>query len=188
MLGNASHELRTPLVLMPTAAGARGDRVSGLALGADDHLAKPFHFPELILRIRSPARRRPTARARTLRAAGLELDPVRRTALPDGRPLELSVKAFAVLEALLRAGPVFLSTEKLLEQVWDETADPFTDTVTVTIGRVRRKLGSPPVITTTPGVGCRITAAPTVRQGSGRRPLSWRRPAPNSAGAGAKPL
>ncbi|MER5616335.1 MULTISPECIES: response regulator transcription factor [unclassified Streptomyces] len=148
------------MVLMLTAAGAPGDRVSGLTLGADDYLAKPFHFPELILRIHSLARRRPAARSRTLRAAGLELDPVRRTALRDGRPLELSVKEFAVLEALLRAAPGFLSAEDLLEQVWDENADPFTNTVTVTVGRLRRKLGGPPVITTTPGVGYRIADAP----------------------------
>ncbi|MCL7379989.1 response regulator transcription factor [Streptomyces sp. 35G-GA-8] len=151
------------MVLMLTAAGAPGDRVSGLTLGADDYLAKPFHFPELVLRIRSLARRRPTARARTLRAAGLELDPVRRTALRDGHPRELSVKEFAVLEALLRASPGFLSAEDLLEQVWDENADPFTNTVAVTIGRLRRKLGSPPVITTTPGVGYRIVDDPPVR-------------------------
>ncbi|WP_404786832.1 response regulator transcription factor [Streptomyces pristinaespiralis] len=150
------------MVLMLTAAGAPGDRVSGLTLGADDYLAKPFHFPELILRIRSLARRRPAARARTLRAAGLELDPVRRTALRDGRQLELSVKEFAVLEALLRTAPGFLSAEDLLEQVWDENADPFTNTVTVTVGRLRRKLGAPPVITTTPGVGYRIVDAPAV--------------------------
>ncbi|MFD4373855.1 response regulator transcription factor [Streptomyces sp. NPDC058486] len=145
------------MVLMLTAAGTPGDRVSGLTLGADDYLGKPFHFPELILRIRSLARRRPTARARTLRAAGLELDPARHTALRDGRPLDLSAKEFALLEALLRASPGFLSAEDLLEQVWDENADPFTNTVTVTIGRLRRKLGTPPAITTTPGVGYRIT-------------------------------
>ncbi|MEU6924515.1 MULTISPECIES: response regulator transcription factor [unclassified Streptomyces] len=150
------------MVLMLTAAGAPGDRVSGLTLGADDYLGKPFHFPELILRIRSLARRRPAARARTLRAAGLELDPVRRNALRDGRPLELSVKEFAVLEALLRASPGFLSAEDLLEQVWDENADPFTNTVTVTIGRLRRKLGSPMVIMTMPGVGYRISDAPAL--------------------------
>lgn len=148
------------MVLMLTAAGAPGDRVSGLRLGADDYLAKPFHFPELVLRLRALARRRPGARARLLRAAGIELDPVRRTVLRDGRPLDLSVKEFAVLEALLRAGPAFLRTEDLLEQVWDEHADPFTNTVTVTIGRLRRKLGDPPVITTTPGVGYRITDPP----------------------------
>ncbi|MEU7028017.1 response regulator transcription factor [Streptomyces sp. NPDC046275] len=148
------------MVLMLTAAAAPGDRVSGLTLGADDYLGKPFHFPELILRIHSLARRRPAARARTLRAAGLELDPVLRTVLRDGRPLELSVKEFAVLEALLRASPGFLSAEDLLEQVWDENADPFTNTVTVTVSRLRRKLGGPPVITTTPGIGYRIPDVP----------------------------
>jgi len=148
------------MVLMLTASGSPDDRVSGLSLGADDYLAKPFHFPELVLRVRSLARRRPAARARVLRAAGLELDPLSRTAIRDGRRLDLSVKEFALLEALLRAVPAFLSTEDLLEQVWDEHADPFTNTVTVTIGRLRRKLGAPPIITTTPGVGYRITAQP----------------------------
>ncbi|MEV4161217.1 response regulator transcription factor [Nonomuraea dietziae] len=148
------------MVLMLTAAGSPGDRVSGLSLGADDYLAKPFHFPELVLRIRSLARRQPSARARTLRAAGIELDPLRRTVTRDGRHLDLSVKEFALLEALLRATPAFLSTEDLLEQVWDEHADPLTNTVTVTIGRLRRKLGHPSVITTTPGVGYRITGPP----------------------------
>jgi DNA-binding response OmpR family regulator len=145
-----------PMVLMLTAAGAPADRVSGLTLGADDYLAKPFHFPELVLRVHALARRRPSARPRTLRAAGIELDPARRTATREGRQLDLSVKEFALLEALLRASPAFLSTEDLLEQVWDENADPFTNTVTVTIGRLRRKLGGPSVITTTPGVGYRI--------------------------------
>jgi DNA-binding response OmpR family regulator len=145
-----------PMVLMLTAAGSPGDRVSGLTLGADDYLAKPFHFPELVLRVHALARRRPSARPRTLRAAGIELDPVRRTATRDGRQLDLSVKEFALLEALLLASPAFLSTEDLLEQVWDENADPFTNTVTVTIGRLRRKLGEPSIITTTPGVGYRI--------------------------------
>ncbi len=144
------------MVLMLTAAGSPGDRVSGLSLGADDYLAKPFHFPELVLRVRSLARRRPSARARTLRAAGIELDPLSRTVTRDGHRLDLSVKEFGVLEALLRAGPAFLSTEDLLEQVWDEHADPFTNTVTVTIGRLRRKLGAPGVITTKPGVGYRL--------------------------------
>jgi DNA-binding response OmpR family regulator len=144
------------MILMLTAAGTPSDRVSGLTIGADDYLAKPFHFPELVLRIRSLARRQPSARARTLRAAGIELDPIRRTATRDGRHLDLSVKEFALLEAFLRASPAHLSTEDLLEQVWDEHADPFTNTVTVTIGRLRRKLGQPPVITTTPAVGYRI--------------------------------
>lgn len=146
-----------PMVLMLTAASTPGDRVSGFTIGADDYLAKPFHFPELIVRTQALARRKPDARPRTLRAAGIALDPVSRIAIRDGRRLNLSVKEFAVLESLLRASPSFLSTEDLLEQVWDEHADPFTNTVTVTVGRLRRKLGDPPVISTTPGVGYRIT-------------------------------
>jgi DNA-binding response OmpR family regulator len=147
------------MVLMLTAAGGPGDRVSGLGLGADDYLGKPFHFPELVLRIRALARRQPSVRPRILRAAGIELDPLRRTASRDGRPLDLSLKEFGVMEALLVASPGFLSAEDLLEQVWDEQADPFTNTVTVTVGRLRRKLGDPPVISTTPGVGYRIALA-----------------------------
>ncbi|RKE20073.1 response regulator transcription factor [Streptomyces sp. TLI_171] len=145
-----------PMVLMLTAADTPADRVTGLGLGADDYLVKPFHFPELVLRLRALARRRPYSRPRVLRAAGLELDPVHRTATRDGRPLELSVKEFEVLTALLRASPAHLSAEALLEQVWDENADPFTNTVAVTVGRLRRKLGDPAVIRTTPTVGYRI--------------------------------
>jgi DNA-binding response OmpR family regulator len=151
------------MVLMLTAAGTPGDRVTGLGLGADDYLGKPFHFPELVLRVRALARRQPSARGRVLRAAGIELDQVRRTVTRDGRNLDLSVKEFAVLEALLRASPAFLSAEDLLEQVWDEHADPFTNAVAVAIGRLRRKLGDPPVITTTPGVGYRVTDTTTAR-------------------------
>jgi DNA-binding response OmpR family regulator len=145
------------MVLMLTASGAPGDRVTGLGLGADDYLGKPFHFPELVLRIRALARRKPAARARILRAAGIELDAMRRTVTREGRPVDLSVKEFGVLEALLLAAPAYLRAEDLLEQVWDEQADPFTNTVTVTIGRLRRKLGDPPVIATTPGIGYRIS-------------------------------
>ncbi|WP_190214221.1 response regulator transcription factor [Kitasatospora indigofera] len=148
------------MVLMLTAADGPGDRVSGLGLGADDYLAKPFHFPELVLRVRALARRRPTAQPRVLRAAGLVLDPLRRTASRDGRQLDLSVKEFGVLEALLRASPGHLSAEALLDRVWDEHADPFTNTVAVTVGRLRRKLGDPPVISTTPGVGYRVGDPP----------------------------
>ena len=145
------------MVLMLTASGAPGDRVTGLGLGADDYLGKPFHFPELVLRIRALARRKPAARTRILRAAGIELDAMRRTVTREGRPVDLSVKEFGVLEALLLAAPAYLRAEDLLEQVWDEQADPFTNTVTVTIGRLRRKLGDPPVIATTPGIGYRIS-------------------------------
>src|SRR5499427_10495992 len=95
---------------------------------------KPLHFPELVLRIRALARRRSATRGRVLRAAGIELDPIRRTVSRDGRQLDLSVKEFGVLEALLLDTPAFLRAEDLLERVWDEQADPFTNTVTVTIG------------------------------------------------------
>jgi DNA-binding response OmpR family regulator len=144
------------MVLMLTAADAPADRVSGLGLGADDYLPKPFHFRELVLRLRALARRKPTAQPRILKAADLELDPLRRTATRSGHPCELTTKEFAVLEALMRTWPAPLSSEDLLEQAWDEHADPFTKTVQVTIGRLRRKLGLPDMIQTIPGVGYRI--------------------------------
>jgi DNA-binding response OmpR family regulator len=145
------------MVLMLTAADAPSDRVSGLGIGADDYLAKPFHFPELVLRVRNLARRRGTTQARILRAADIELDPVRRTVTRAGSERDLSAKEFAVLEAMMRAAPAALSAEDLLEQVWDEHADPFTKTVQVTLGRLRRKLGEPDVIETIRGIGYRIS-------------------------------
>jgi DNA-binding response OmpR family regulator len=148
------------MVIMLTAADTANDRVSGLTIGADDYLAKPFHFPELVLRIRALARRQPTARSRTYQAAGIELDPLRRTVTRHGRPIDLSAKEFAVLEALMRAAPANLSAEQLLEKVWDDNADPFTQTVRVTIGRLRRKLGEPLVIETTPNVGYHLSDRP----------------------------
>ncbi len=156
------------MVLMLTAADAPRDRVSGLGLGADDYLTKPFHFPELVLRIRALARRQPAARARILRAAGIELDPQRRTVTRDGRRLDLSAKEFAVLEALLRAAPAFLATEDLLEQAWDENADPFTNAVFVTVSRLRRKLGDPQVIESQPRVGYHIPDPTPVSPGATR--------------------
>jgi len=147
------------MVLMLTASGSPGERVSGLRLGADDYLAKPFHFPELVLRVRALARRQPAARSRIFRTAGLELDATQHTATRDGRPLGLSAKEFGVLEALLRAQPAVLSAEDLLEQVWDEHTDPFSNVVSVTVSRLRRKLGDPPVIQTITNVGYRITGS-----------------------------
>jgi DNA-binding response OmpR family regulator len=108
------------------------------------------------MRIRALARRKPAAQPRILRTAGVELDPLRRTVTREGSPVDVSPKEFAVLEALLRAAPGFLSAEDLLRQVWDEHTDPFTKTVQVTIGRLRRKLGHQQPIQTTPGVGYRI--------------------------------
>lgn len=148
-----------PLVLMLTASGEPGDRVAGLRLGADDYLAKPFHFPELVLRIRNLARRQPHARARVLQVGDVELDPHRHSATRQGRLLDLSAKEFGVLEALMGTDAA-LSAEHLLEQVWDEHTDPFTNTVLVTISRLRRKLGDPPIIETVPGVGYRMVPGP----------------------------
>lgn len=145
------------MVLMLTASGSPAQRVSGLKLGADDYLAKPFHFPELVLRVRALVRRRPTAQARIFRAAGIELDPLHHTATRDGRRLDLSAKEFALLETLMRAKYAVLSAEDLVGHVWDENVDPFTNTVHVTISRLRRKLGEPPAIETIPNVGYRIT-------------------------------
>jgi DNA-binding response OmpR family regulator len=146
------------MVLMLTAAGAAGERVAGLELGADDYLAKPFHFPELVLRIQALARRKPGAHARVLRYAGIELDPMKRAVFRDGASCDLTPKEFAVLETLLRAGSNVVSAEELLEHAWDEHADPFTRTVAVTISRLRRKLGEPPAIETVAGVGYRLIA------------------------------
>jgi DNA-binding response OmpR family regulator len=147
------------MILMLTAAGTPGERVAGLALGADDYLAKPFHFPELVLRVHALVRRKPVVSTRLLWAAGIELDPTRRTATRDGRPLDLSAKEFAVLHALLQASPGALSVEQLLHQAWDENVDPFTRTVYVTIARLKRKLGDPQPIQVKPGIGYRITAS-----------------------------
>jgi DNA-binding response OmpR family regulator len=141
------------MILMLTAAAAPQERVAGLWLGADDYLPKPFHFPELVLRVRALARRNTTPQNRTLQASGIELEPLTGTVTREGRTIQLSVKERAVLEALLKAAPGGLTAETLLQQAWDENADPFTKTVTVTIYRLRRKLGQPPVIHHTPGIG-----------------------------------
>ncbi|MBT2411654.1 response regulator transcription factor [Streptomyces sp. ISL-12] len=143
-------------VLMLTASGAVSDRVDGLELGADDYLGKPFAFSELVARVRALARRSTPARPPVLRARGVVLDPSRRTAERDGRLLSLTPKEFGVLERLLAADGAVVSAETLLDKVWDEHADPFTNAVRITIGTLRRKLGDPPLIDTVTGVGYRI--------------------------------
>ncbi|MFI9554286.1 response regulator transcription factor [Nonomuraea endophytica] len=143
-------------VLMLTAAGTISDRVTGLGIGADDYLPKPFAFAELVARVRALARRARPALPPVLVRGGLRLDPSTRVATRDGRRLVLSPKEFAVLELLLAAQGAVVSAEQLLEQGWDEFADPFTQTVKVTISRLRRKLGDPPLIETIPQAGYRI--------------------------------
>ncbi len=142
-------------ILMLTAANTVGDRVQGLNLGADDYLGKPFAFEELVARIRSLARRAPAAPALIVRG-DIVLDRARRRVSRAGRPLSLTRKEMGILEELLGADGGVVSTEELLERVWDENADPFTRTVTVTIGRLRRKLGQPDPIDTVVGSGYRL--------------------------------
>jgi DNA-binding response OmpR family regulator len=141
---------------MLTAAGTIADRVAGLGIGADDYLPKPFAFAELIARIRALGRRAHPAVPPVLAAAGITLDPARHTVTRDGRYLDLGPKEIAVLELLLAADGRVVSAEELLERAWDEMADPFSTAVKVTVSRLRRKLGDPPVIETIAQAGYRI--------------------------------
>ncbi|MGS2612939.1 response regulator transcription factor [Micromonospora sp. LZ34] len=143
-------------VLMLTAAAAVRERVAGLALGADDYLTKPFALVELSARVHALSRRSRRAAPPTLARAGIVLDPGRREVHRDGRYVPLSRKEFAVLVELLRADGAVVSAEELLERAWDEHIDPFTNVVRVTVMKLRRKLGDPPVVETVPGVGYRI--------------------------------
>jgi DNA-binding response OmpR family regulator len=143
-------------ILMLTALGSVDDRIDGLTLGADDYLAKPFAFGELVARIRALARRSRDALPPVLERGDIRLDPARREATRGGHFLHLTRKEFGVLEALLAADGAVVSAEELLERVWDEHTDPFTNTVRVTIMNLRRKLGRPPLIETVVGVGYRL--------------------------------
>jgi DNA-binding response OmpR family regulator len=142
-------------ILMLTAAGEPDDRVDGLNLGADDYLAKPFHFPELVARVGALSRRAPSAPP-VLRRGELALDRPRRRASRNGQLVPLNRKELGVLEVLMSADGAVISAEQLLEQVWDEYADPFTNAVAVTVMRLRRKLGEPPLIETVIGGGYRL--------------------------------
>jgi DNA-binding response OmpR family regulator len=151
-------ERSTTRVLMLTAASTVKDRVSGLSLGADDYLPKPFDFAELVARVRALGRRATVPLAPMLVAGDVTVDPAGRAAFRSGRRLALSPKELAVLECLLSYAGAVVSTEELLERVWDEAANPFTNTVKTTIGRLRAKLGEPPVIETVREGGYRIAA------------------------------
>jgi DNA-binding response OmpR family regulator len=142
-------------ILMLTAASAVDDRVQGLNLGADDYLSKPFAFAELVARLHALGRRTP-ASAPLLTRGDLVFDRSRRLASRGGRSLSLSRKEMGLLEVLLAADGAVVSAEEMLEQVWDEHTDPFSNTVSVTMARLRRKLGQPDLIETVVGMGYRL--------------------------------
>jgi DNA-binding response OmpR family regulator len=142
-------------ILMLTAAADVEDRVDGLELGADDYLGKPFAFQELVARIRALGRRGPGSPA-IVQRDDLVVDRARHRVSRAGIPLTLTRKEFGVLDCLASADGAVVSAEELLEHVWDAHADPFSNTVAVTIRRLRRKLGDPPLIETVTGVGYRL--------------------------------
>jgi two-component system response regulator VanR len=145
-------------VLMLTAARTLDDKVEGFELGADDYLAKPFQFPELVARLRALGRRAVASHPPALESHGVRLDPFRREVYRNDRLVRLSNKEFVVLELLMRADGGIISAETLLEKGWDENADPFTNTVRVTISNLRKRLGDPWLVHTLPGVGYRFGA------------------------------
>ena len=144
-----------PRILMLTAAGDVEDRVDGLELGADDYLGKPFVFAELVARVRALSRRKPSAPP-ILRRDDLTVDRARHRASRSSRPLSLTRKEFGGLETLVAADGALVSAEELLEHVWDADVDPFSNIVSVTMTRLRRKLGDPPLIETVVGKGYRM--------------------------------
>jgi len=151
-------------VLMLTARDSTRDRITGLDEGADDYLVKPFDFEELKARVRALLRRDAGRSGAVLRVGDIELDSSRHDARRDGHQLPLTPKEFALLRYFMTHAGEVLSTEDLLEHVWDEFTDPFTNTVRVTVGTLRRKLssgGEPPVIETLIGSGYRLHDHPT---------------------------
>ena len=144
-----------PRILMLTAAAGVEDRVGGLELGADDYLPKPFAFAELVARVRALARRAPSVPP-VLYRGDLAVDLARHRVSRGVRPLSLTRKEFGILEMLLTADGALVSAEELLEHVWDAHAEPFSNIVSVTMARLRRKLGDPPVIETVVGKGYRM--------------------------------
>jgi DNA-binding response OmpR family regulator len=149
----------TPRILMLTAAGNVDARVEGLAIGADDYLPKPFAMAELVARVRALGRRPDAATPPVLTVGDLVLDPARRTATRAGRLVTLTRKEFGLLEVLASKPCTVVSSEELLERVWDEEADPFTNAVRITVMTLRRKLGDPPIVETVVGVGYRLVEA-----------------------------
>lgn len=149
-----------PRILMLTAAGDIDDRVNGLELGADDYLVKPFEMAELIARLRAIGRRPSLALPPILTIGDLEIDTTKRSVVRADRTISLTRKEFGVLEMLAISEGRVVSSEQLLDHVWDEMADPFTNAVRITMMTLRRKLGDPALIETVVGVGYRLVSPP----------------------------
>ena len=137
-------------VIMLTARGELEDRVRGLELGADDYIAKPFHFAELLARVRAHLRRR-TPRGEVLRVADLALDPRRHAVTRGDRDVQLTAREYELLELFLRHHGEVLSKESILERLWGYAFDD--NLVEVYVGYLRRKLGDPQLIQTLRGAG-----------------------------------
>ena len=155
-----THADNGPRVLMLTARDRIEDRVTGLDLGADDYLVKPFEFAELTARVRALLRRDAGRSGAALKVGDVELDDARHQAVRAGRDLDLSPKEFALLRYFMSRPEQVLSSEELLEHVWDEHADPFTNTVRVTVMTLRKKLaaqGEDQPIETVVGRGYRLS-------------------------------
>lgn len=147
-----SLEGHRPRVLMLTARDDIDDRVAGLDAGADDYLVKPFALAELAARARALLRREDRATP-VLAVGDLTLDPARFVVTRGGNEISLTAKEFTLLQYLMSHQGEVLSQERLLEHVWDEMADPFTNTVRVTVSNLRKKLGEPQPLETVPGRG-----------------------------------
>ena len=158
-----------PRVLMLTARDTLEDRIRGLDVGADDYLVKPFAFDELSARIRSLLRRDPGRSGAVLRVGDVELDTARHRAIRGDRALDLTAKEFALLRYFMSHPGEVISQERLLDHVWDEHADPFTNTVRVTVGTLRRKLSvddEAPLLETVVGSGYRLVEPSDGRPGA----------------------
>lgn len=152
-LRDQQHPMR---ILMLTAAGTLDDRVTGLDLGADDYLAKPFAYLELLARLRALGRRATDNSRVVLEAEGIRLDTLRRVAEREGRPLAFTPKELGVLEVLLYADGGYVTADDLLAEVWEQGSERTRSVVKLTIHTLRRKLGQPDIIRTSPGLGYRI--------------------------------
>jgi len=150
-----------PKILMLTARGGVDDRIRGLDEGADDYLVKPFSLGELSARVRALLRRDTSAGSSVIAYAGIEMDAARHEVTFRGEPVAVTVKEYALLRWFLLHPEEVHSAERLLEHVWDEHADPFTNTVRMTLSNLRRKLSSVAAvqpIVTLPGRGYMLKA------------------------------